>query len=76
MYGAEFGVVFVTKGPRSAPIKEGFGFLGLKHSYREGERYFWLVAELTQVPPDAHPALVGPPGDFNGHVRGFGHRAP
>ena len=76
VYGAEFGVVFVTKGPQSASMKEGFGFLGLSHSCREGERYFRLVAELTQVPPDAHSAWADPPGVLNGHVRGFGHRAP
>ena len=75
-YGAEFGVVFVTKGPRSASIKEGFGFLGLNHSYREGRRYFRLVTELTQIPPDAHPSWAGPRGDCNEHVRGFSHRTP
>ena len=75
-YGAEFGVVFATKCSRPASIKECFGFLGLNHSYREGVRYFRLVAELTQIPLDAHPSWAGPPGDFNGHVRGFSHRAP
>ena len=68
--------MFLIEGPRTASIGEGLGFLRLYHSYREGERYFRLVAELTQVPPDAHPAWAGPPGGFNGQVRGFGPRAP
>ena len=77
VYGAECGVVFVTKGPGPASIKEAFGFLGLNHSYSEGGHYFRLVAELTQeVPPDAHPAWASPSGDFKEHVQGFGHRAP
>ena len=75
-YGAEFGVVFVTKGPRFASIKECFGFLGLNHFYREGRRYFRLVTELTQIPPDAYPSWADRRGDFNGHVRGYSHRTP
>ena len=76
VYGTEFGVVFLVKGPRTAPIQEGLNCLGLYHSGLEGERYFRLVVELTWVPPDAHPACAGPPCDFNGHVRGFSHGAP
>ena len=47
MYGAEFGVVFLSKGPRTASISEGLDCLGLSHSGLEGERYFRLVVELT-----------------------------
>ena len=68
--------MFLIKGSPIASTEEGVGFFGLHHSYREGERYFRLVAELTQVPPDAHSAWAGPPGDFDGQVRGLGHRAP
>ena len=77
VYGAaEFGVVFLAKGPRTASIQEGLDCLHLNHSGLEGERDFWLVVELPQVPPAAHPACAGPCGDFNGHVRDFGHGAP
>ena len=76
VYGAEFGVVFPAKGPRTASIQEGLDCLRLNHSGLEGERDFRLVVELPQVPPDAHPACAGPSGDFNGHVQDFGHRAP
>ena len=76
VYGVEFGVVFLAKGPRTSSIQEGLDGLDLYHSGLEGESYFRLVVELTQVPPDAHPPCAGPPGDFNGHVRGFGHGAP
>ena len=75
VYGAGFGVVFLAEGPRTASIQEGLSCLGLYHSDLEGERYFWLVVELTWIPPDAHQACAGPPGDFNGHIRGFGHGA-
>ena len=47
VYGAEFGVVFVAEGPRTASIQEGLDCLGLYHSDLEGERYFRLVVELT-----------------------------
>ena len=47
VYGAEFGVVFLSKGPRTASIKEGLDCFGLYHSGLEGERYFELVVELT-----------------------------
>ena len=39
-----------------------------------GECPFRLVVELTLVPPDAHPACTGPPGDFSEHV-GSGHHS-
>ena len=75
--GAEFGVVFLVKGPRTASIQVGLDCLGLYYSGLKRERLFLLVVELTWVPPDAHPACAGPPGDFNGHVlRGFGHGVP
>ena len=76
VYGAEFGVVFLAKSLRTASIQEGLDCLGLYHSGLEGERYFRLVVELTYIPPGAHPSYAGPPGDFNGHVQGFGHSAP
>ena len=76
MYGAEFGAVFLAKGSRTASIQEDLDWLGLYHSCLEGERDFWLVVELTQVPPDVYPACVGPSGDSYGHVRDFGHDAP
>ena len=76
VYVAEFGVAFLVQGPRTAYIQEGLECLGLYQSGLEEDRSFRLVVELTQVPPDAHPACVGPPGDFNGHVRGFGSGAP
>ena len=69
VYGAEFGVVFLAKDPRTASIQEGLDCLGLNHSGLEGERYFRLVIELPYVSPDAHSACVGRSGDFNGHVR-------
>ena len=60
VYSTEFGVVFVAKILRSASIQDGLDCLGLYHSGLEG---------------DAHPARAGPRGNFNGHVRGFGHGA-
>ena len=47
VYGAEFGVVFLAKGPRIASIQEGLACLRLCHSGLEGEHYFRLVVELT-----------------------------
>ena len=47
VYGVEFGVVFLAKGPRTASIQEGLDCLGLYHSGLEGERYFRLVVDLT-----------------------------
>ena len=47
VYGAEFGVVFLAEGPRTASIQEGLDCLGLYHLDLEGERYFWLVVKLT-----------------------------
>ena len=76
VYGAEFGVVFLAKGPRTAFIQEGLDCLRLNHSGLEGERDFRLVVKLPKVAPDAHPACAGPSGDFSGHVRDFGHGAP
>ena len=46
VYGAEFGVVFLTKGPRTASIHKGLGCLGLYHPGLEGDRRFRLVVEL------------------------------
>ena len=69
----EFGVVFLAKSLRTAFIQEGLDYLGLYQLGLEEERYFRLVVKLTWVPPDAHPACAGPPGDFKGHVSGFGH---
>ena len=40
VYGAEFGVVFVAKGPRTASIQEGLDYFVLYHSGLEGERDF------------------------------------
>ena len=47
VYGAEFGVVFLAKGPRTASIQEGLDCLDFYHSGLEGERYFRLVVEFT-----------------------------
>ena len=47
VYGAEFGVVFLAKGPRTSSIQEGLDCLDLYHSGREGERDFRLVVEFT-----------------------------
>ena len=47
VYGAEFGVVFLAKGPRILSIQEELDCFGLYHSGLEGERYFRLVEELT-----------------------------
>ena len=35
MYRAEFGVVFLAEGPRTASIQESFDCLGLYHSFSE-----------------------------------------
>ena len=43
MYGAEFGVVFMAKGPHTASMQEGLDCLRLNHSGLEGECYFRLV---------------------------------
>ena len=37
VYGAQFGVVFLAEGPRTASIQEGLDCLGLHHSGPEGE---------------------------------------
>ena len=47
VYGTEFGVVFLAKGPHTESIQEGLDCLGLYHSGLEEERYFRLVVELT-----------------------------
>ena len=47
VYGAEFGVAFLAEVPRTASIQKDLDYLGLYHSGLEGERYFWLVVELT-----------------------------
>ena len=46
VYGAEFGVVFLAKGPHTASIQEGLDCLRLSHSDLEGERDLRLVADL------------------------------
>ena len=69
VYCAEFGVVFLAKGPRTASIQEGLDCPGLYDSSLEGERYFWLVVELTPIPPDADPACASPPDGFKGYIR-------
>ena len=45
--GAEFGVVFLTEGPRTASTEGDLDCLGLYHSGLEEQSYFWLVVELT-----------------------------
>ena len=42
-YGAEFDVVFLAKGPRTASIQESLDCIGLYHSGLEGEGYVRLV---------------------------------
>ena len=46
VYGAEFGVVFLVEGPRTASIQESLDCLGLDHSGLAGESDFRLVVEL------------------------------
>ena len=48
VYDAEFGVVFLAKGPCTASIQEGLDCLGLNHSGLEGKRDFRLVVELRR----------------------------
>ena len=76
VYGAEFGVVFLAKSLRTSSIQEGLHCLSLNHLGLEGERDFRLVVGLPKVPRVAHPACASPSGDFNEHVRDFGHGAP
>ena len=57
VYGAEFGVVFLVEGPSTASMQEGLDCLGFYHSGLEGERYFRLVVELTELPPDVMVAV-------------------
>ena len=47
VYGAEFGVVFLAEGPRTASIQEGFDCLDFYHSCLEGESYSQLVIEFA-----------------------------
>ena len=47
VYGAEFGVVFLAKAPRTASKQEDLDCLSLHQSDLERERYFQLVIELT-----------------------------
>ena len=46
VYGAEFGAVFLAKGPRTASIQESLDCLRLNHSGLEGEREFRSVVEV------------------------------
>ena len=46
VYGAEFGVVFLEKGPRTASIQEGLDCRGLYYSVLEGERHFQLAVKI------------------------------
>ena len=46
VYGAEFCVVILAKGPRTASIQEGLDCLRFYHYELEGERYFRLVVDL------------------------------
>ena len=68
--------MFLAKGLHTAFVQEGLDCLGLCKSDLEEKSRFHLVVERTLVPPDAHPARTGPPGDFGGHARGFSHGAP
>ena len=75
VYGTKFGVVFLVEDPRTASIQKGFDCFDLFYRGLEREYELRLVAELPYVPPDAHPTCAGPLGDFNGHIRVFGHGA-
>ena len=46
VYGAEFGIVFLAKGPCTASIQKGLDCLRFNHSGLGGERDFRLVVEL------------------------------
>ena len=46
VHGAEFGVVFLAKGPRTASIQQGLDCLDFYHLGLEGERHFRLFVEL------------------------------
>ena len=46
VYGAEFGVVLLAKGPRTASIQEGLDCLHPNHSGLEGERDFRFIIEF------------------------------
>ena len=46
VYGEEFGVVFLTKGPRTPSLQEGLNCLGLYHSCLEGKRCVVTIPDL------------------------------
>ena len=48
VYGAEFSVVLLVEGPRTASIQESLDCLGFYHSSLEGGRHFRLVVELSR----------------------------
>ena len=52
MYGAEFVVVFLTKGLRTASIQEGLDCLGLYHSDVVGEQYIGLETTYHTLRPN------------------------
>ena len=58
VYGAEFGVVFLAKGPRTASIQEGLDCLRLNHSGLEGERDFRLVVEPIHRHVKCHKVCI------------------
>ena len=47
VYDAEFGLVFLAEGSRTASIQEVLDCLGLYHPSLKGESYLRLVVELT-----------------------------
>ena len=47
VYGTEFGVVYLAKGPRTSSIQESLDCLSFYLSGLEGEPHFRLVVELT-----------------------------
>ena len=47
VFGTEFVLVFLAKGPQTASIQGGLHCLGLYHSGLEGERDLRLVVELS-----------------------------
>ena len=47
VYGAEFEVVFLAKGPRTVFIQQGLDFFGLYHSGLEWGCHFRLVVEFA-----------------------------
>ena len=51
VYGAEFGVVFLAKGPRTASIQEGLDCLDLLTSF--------LKKDQSAPRPSEHPPVMG-----------------